>query len=546
MVGDRPPEDGPAELPRRARRAAEPEPAVPASPMPDADPDPAAGPDAEPTTELPRLGARSRAEREARAGTTRTDRTRTEKDRRRLARERERVRRETATEQTGSTSATGVGATLRRAVDRLPGSPRLVAAVAGAVVLALVVAFVALAVRPGPTATPEPSGSPGTDGAGATSALLTAGSMLTVADAELVDQRRTWKIALDQKGRDDSSPSAACVASTPPEGQPSPQQLQVRTLTATGDNPPAVLHQAQSYASKEEAIQAFTLIVKAFGDCALPKAWISSGATVSGVGDQVVALTFTIAEATPQYRTVLVNRTGRVINVLDAAQNDKAVGVTNVLRALAQVTDTQCTVAVGLCSGVLRASAGPPPLGGDEPGFLAVADLPPADDQDGQWSALPTSTPAATSKTDCEGVDLTATPAQSRVARTYLWSKTPSQSPFGLDDVVITLDSPKAATDLASKIVGNLKDCKKRVLTATTSQFDPVSGIGAQRAKVTGTVARVQQKTTNATLEYRVAVLTSGTKLIYLFLPTEDKLDLSTSEWSTLAVRAGQRATQIQ
>ncbi|MGI8456875.1 MAG: hypothetical protein ACR2LI_02005 [Propionibacteriaceae bacterium] len=543
MVGDRPPDDDPAD---------------------------------EATTELPRLGSRSRAEREARAartaggkpGTSPTDdatsaptgksAARTATERRRLTAERERVRREATQRPSGSTGATSrAGSVLRRTVDRLPGSPRLVAAVAGALVMALVVTFVVLGVRPDTTATPGSSGVGSTEVAdpggtevagagGATTALLDADSMLTVQDAKLIDAQRSWRIASDQRGRDDSSPSAACVASSPPAGQPTPQQLQVRTLTATGAGPPAVLHQVQSYPSTEEAIQAFTLIVKAFGDCTLPKAWISSGATVSGVGDQVVALTFTIADATPQYRTVLVNRTGRVINILDAAQNGKAVGVTGVLRALGRVTDTQCTAAVGLCSGVLRASPGPPPLGGDEPGFLAVADLPPAGDQNGTWSALPTSTPAVTSKTDCEGVDLTATPARSRVARTYLWSATPTQSAFGLDDIVLTLDSTKAASDLAAKVVTNLRQCKRRQLTATTSEFDTVTGVGAQRAVVSATVARVQQKTTDATLQYRVAVVTAGTKVVYLFLPTETKLDVSTAEWTTIAVRAGQRATQTQ
>ena len=76
---------------------------------------------------------------------------------------------------------------------------------------------------------------------------------------------------------------------------------------------------------------------------------------------------------------MVVNRTGRVLNVIDAVQPTRAIAIDAVAKALEQVNRVQCGAAGGPCGGERRAvTNGPPPIGGDEPGFLTVGDLPPA------------------------------------------------------------------------------------------------------------------------------------------------------------------------
>jgi hypothetical protein len=72
-----------------------------------------------------------------------------------------------------------------------------------------------------------------------------------------------------------------------------------------------------------------------------------------------------------------------------------------------------------------------------------------------------------------------------------------------------------------------------------------VSGPGAGRTKVAGWAVTVTQKVGNGSLKYRLGAVAAGPKVVYTFLSPKGKLDLSDDEWRMVAVRAGQRATQV-
>ena len=52
-----------------------------------------------------------------------------------------------------------------------------------------------------------------------------------------------------------------------------------------------------------------------------------------------------------QAHSVVLNRTGRVMNVIDAVQPSKALAITAVAKALGQVNNVQCGPAGGECDG---------------------------------------------------------------------------------------------------------------------------------------------------------------------------------------------------
>ena len=79
--------------------------------------------------------------------------------------------------------------------------------------------------------------------------------------------------------------------------------------------------------------------------------------------------------------------TGRVMNVVDAVQPSQALAITAVAKALQQVNNVQCGPAGGECGGTPSIKDGPPPIGGDKPGFLATGDLPPAGPKVAPWVA---------------------------------------------------------------------------------------------------------------------------------------------------------------
>ncbi|MET1006690.1 MAG: hypothetical protein ABWX96_14160 [Propionibacteriaceae bacterium] len=429
----------------------------------------------------------------------------------------------------------------------------LIAGVAAVAIVGLAIGYAVLNLGDQPTTTPsgQTSASVSTPGGSASpsddpNVILTDASMLTAAQARAVDSSRTWKVALTQRGVDDTSRQPACLDAESLAGQPPSQQTVLRLLSSSGKGAPGILHQADAYATPEEATQAYALSAKALGGCAMTGAYIDSGHLVSGLGDQAVGVVLNVTtDGKTVYRSVVLSRTGRVVNVVDVAQPDKAVKIDGVANAAAAVTNVQCSTATGTCAAKTTVKDGPPPLGGDQPGFLAAGDLPPVGSPDTTWAGTVPGLPDADfTGSGCETTNWVKTEAVRRAARTYLLQ---DDSPtFGLDNIVLTHKDAKAAEDLAKKVKDDWDSCAKRKLTATVSEVDKVDGVGASGTEVVGWTATVEQKTTAGTAKYRVGIVSAGTKTVFTFLNPQQKLDLTDDEWHLVAVRAGQRATQVK
>lgn len=427
----------------------------------------------------------------------------------------------------------------------------IIGAVAAVVVVGLAI-MVAVARVGDPSAQPSASAPVGS-ASGATTpppsdtlALLGDASLLTPAAAKPIDDR-PWRVAVTERTVTEETPVAACLSRDPADGEPTAQQEVVRVLTSSGKSAPTALHQAAAYASPEEAAQAYAVAARTFGGCASPGAYIAEGAAVTGLGDQATGLVVNVVTGgKTQWHSIVVSRTGRVLNVVDAVRSgDKALAITGVARALGAVTATQCQAAGGECAEAPAVKAAPPPLGGDVPGFLTTGDLPPAGKADQSWVATPVDQPSEDFLgSQCETVNWTRTGAEEAASRVYL---VPSSTTFGLNDIVLTMGSERAADALVAKIRGDLQSCSKRQLTASVSKPSAVRGPGAAGSEVAGWTATVEQKTTEGTQRFRVGIVSAGTKVAYTFLnPLPDGYDLSPGEWNMVTVRAGQRMTQVR
>jgi hypothetical protein len=370
--------------------------------------------------------------------------------------------------------------------------------------------------------------------------------LITPQIATKVASDRTWKVQLTQKGKSADSPQPACFGGDAVEGQPIPQQSLLRVLNSTGSAPPAMLQQADAYATPEEAAQAFAVAARTLGGCTLAGAYIDSGAVVSGLGDQSTGLTLRVLDgATPQFRTVVLARTGRVLDIVDAAQPQSAIGVAKVALAAADTLNTQCRAAGGKCASGVRVAAAPPPLGGDVLGLLATSDLPPVGSGAAAWvgNKAQAPKPGAVQGSSCERVDWGKEPATARIARTYLLQD--SSSAFGLDEVVLTLKTADDASKLAEEVRDNWADCEKRLLTSKVADPKKFETTGARGTPISGWTTVVKQNSAD-TPTYRVGIAAAGTKVVFTFLNPQDKLDLSEDQFEQVTARAGQRATQVR
>ena len=370
--------------------------------------------------------------------------------------------------------------------------------------------------------------------------------MLSVAQAGQIDGKRTWKVASTDPGTAEDAAQPVCFTAEPVEGQPAPQQKILRLLTSTGKDAPGVLHQATAYASPEEAAQAYAVASKTLGSCTVTGSYLVQGQSVTGLGDQAVGVVAaSVTNGKSQRHTVMLNRTGRVMNIVDAVQPSEAIKPSAVANALAAVTTTQCATAGGACPTKPSTKDGPPPLCGDEPGFLAYGDLPPAGKTPAAWGATPTELPKADFKgSNCETVNWSTLSTESTTSRTYILEDA-SSSFFGLNNIVVTMNDEATAKKLVDKIKDDLDDCNKRKLTAKVTDPKKVSGIGAKQSEVSGYTAEVSQKSVDGTKKYRVGIVSAGTKVAYTFLNPQDVFDFTPAQWDVVAVRAGERTTQV-
>ena len=389
----------------------------------------------------------------------------------------------------------------------------------------------------GPSASSDPT---------AVTALLGDDAILDLADAKLVAGSRDWEVARTDQTQTEDAPQAACFTPDPVDGQPAPQQQVLRLLSSAGKDAPGLLHQASAYATPEDAAQAYAIAAKTIGTCAVTGSYIVSGQSVSGLGDQSAGVVVgTVEGSQTQLHTVVINRTGRVLNVVDATQPKKAIAADAVAKASAAVTSRQCPVAGGACPAETSVSDGPPPVGGDAPGFLAAGDLPPVGNPALAWGAIPPELPKSDfDGSKCETTRWTTLSTEETTSRTYI----PDNSTiFGLNQIIVTLKDGAAADKLVAKFKSDLDSCSKRQLTAKVSGVEKVNGVGAQKTKVMGWAGEVAQKTGSGTTRYRVGMVAAGSKVTYTFLnPQEaEKLDFTTDQWKTVVVRAGMRTTQV-
>ena len=433
----------------------------------------------------------------------------------------------------------------------------MIGAVAVVAILGLLAGYAIIKTTSEPTATPGPTSTTSADPEdtptdqsteSTNTALITDQMMLTDTESATLDSKRTWKIALTQRGSSADSPHhPACLSVDVTKGAPSPQQSVLRLLSSTGTNSPAVLHQATAYGSPEEAAQAYAYASRALGDCAMTGAWVSAGHVITGVGDQATGVTIQVLGGDkPEYRTVVLARTGLILDVVDVAKPDQAVAAKQVAKVAGAVVDTQCQAAGGACADQPQAADGPPPLGGDKPGFLASGDLPPMGTDLTRWAGTTPDEPDSDTLlgSGCEIVDWSKVPAEDRSHRTYLLAD--SASRFGLDQVIITTKDEQSATALATKVKDGWTTCHDRKLTATITPIRDVSGAGAKGVNVKGWTTEVTQKSSdNTTTNYRVGIVAAGTKVVFLFLNPQDSLDLTSDQFDTVTVRGGQRATQV-
>lgn len=415
------------------------------------------------------------------------------------------------------------------------GRRRMILGVISVVVLALLFGGVVLAQRAGlfgGGATPEPTASATPTIDPVATYLAQPGDLAGLAPG-------TWTTVATATKLETTTPQAKCLLPAAEQKQATADTM-VRTFAA-GPDDGAVLHQVNRYETPATATEAYDALLTQLGNCDRAPMFAQSGLSVTGLSDQAGGQVLVLQDATNEFHTLLLSRTGARVNIVDATHTAQPIPGEAIGAMLAAVGARQCADG-GTCPASVAVTEAAP-LPATPPGWLAAVDLPRLTLGSGTWRGTDVADTVSVPGTKCEAIDLAAMPgATKKQQRTYLLrDDTNAPQNFGIDEAIFTFGSAEEAKATLSKVNENMEACASRAATATvTKTGDPVGG-GASSAWIV--TQKVDQSA--ATASFRSAVAVSGTRMVYLLANPNQTFDFTNETWASVVSRAGQRLAEF-
>jgi len=439
--------------------------------------------------------------------------------------------------------------------------PRMVlAGVAALLVVVVAIAYTVTALNGtriplgplGPLGPADPATSPSSSPSPSAAPAVNEQRLLDTTTAAAIDDKATWSIARTQTGRDADSPLAVCLQA-PESSDPAPKTSVLRTLTASGKRGLAALHQADAYGDSDQAVEVFSQYAQQLGGCTTDRAFLVGSTVVENLGDQAITVTVDVAAPTggALHHTVLVVRTGTVINIVDASATDKAVDPGTLAAAIAPIINQQCADADGRCAQKPKTTDVVPPIGAEVPGLPALADVPRLDTMSGgHWSTTePLRNSTLPEGSQCERLDATKVKPATTLKRAYLVQDDDVvPDTFGWDLVLFSFDKEGDASGYLKEVRSSIDRCSDRQKSAKVTNGKGFKGTGTEGTTISAYSWNVRQPTGTGAdqhADYRLGLAVAGDKVVYLFLPIDDKFNFTDEQWEGLVIRAAQRATQV-
>lgn len=365
--------------------------------------------------------------------------------------------------------------------------------------------------------------------------------VMSPADATPLRDLSAWTAAPTVTEVGPDTPQPSCLPASA-DLEPRPASSTISVLESTQGGAAAVLHEMDAYATPEEAALAFDQRRQQLGACELTTALTGTAYSVTGLGDEAVALDFVVQSETPDQHHVVISRVGSLVNIVDTSQAGKAFGADAVALALARAEARQCAAVEATCPSSKPAAKATPPLPTEPLGWLAKNDLPRLTPGQGVWRGTDMESVELPSST-CDAVENLnrVEGATSVKQRTYLLADdTRATANFGVDQGVYTFPDSKAAAGFATKVASAISDCPDRMPTAAVKQTGALDAAGAK-----GTSFLVSQKLPVGTTTYRVTIAARGDRVLYLFSNPGKGFDFSDNAWGSVSRRAAERLAQL-
>jgi DNA-directed RNA polymerase specialized sigma24 family protein len=247
----------------------------------------------------------------------------------------------------------------------------------------------------------------------------------------------------------------------------------VRTFALSGKQPRTATQTIELSRTVRQSHQAFRTAVGWFAGCNQARLQLLSTYDVRQLGDEAMILKFRAEGARLDSFSVGVARSGHISTwtavVTRGASNPET---SKLVDTLGNSVGRLCSSrAAGACAMSPVVQENPPPPSGEQPGMLAVADLPAVGRIDKPWvgtrAARVQGNPAATT---CDNADFETAGASGVLSRTFLvpGSKTPAR--FGITETSGSFASAEPAKAFVTRVRAKMDKCPDKDLGAKITQ----------------------------------------------------------------------------
>lgn len=320
----------------------------------------------------------------------------------------------------------------------------------------------------------------------------------------------------------------------------------VRTFRALGQPTRTAVQTVEVSRTAEKAARAFRTTVDWYAGCRVGRLQLLNAYRVDNIGDEADVLMIRLWGQPVTTMSVAVARTGTVTT----STVGRTVG--GAPPSAGQITQSLADAVAMLCarSGAKDCAKRPtyrvvpPPPSGEEPGLLAVADLPPVGRINRPWVGTdPTGGAANPAATICDHASFAGESATRTRSRTYLIPGAAVPTRFGLSETYGVFRSPQAAARFMSTMRGRIAGCEGRNLATTVSGDDTLRRSVPQLDLSTWIMTTTVSSSEN--VRFRVGFVRVGRTVAQVTFAPAPADDMSESGFRSLLVRSGDRLREL-
>lgn len=320
----------------------------------------------------------------------------------------------------------------------------------------------------------------------------------------------------------------------------------VREFEAAGQPERSAVQTVEISESTPQAEEGFDTTVGWYAGCRVSRLQILESYRVDNIGDEATVLVLRVWEKPSTTYSVAVARIGAVTT----STVGRTVGAPpppawQITQSLADSVAMLCGRSGSPdCAKEPEYRVVPPPPSGDEPGLLAVADLPPVGDINKPWVGTePTDARQNPSATTCDNANFTKAGAERTRTRTYLIPQASVPDRFGLSETYGVFGSPDRARRFMDDVRRRVASCEDRHLaTNVTLSRSGRSHHGQTEWSVWGLRTEISER---EAIRFRVGFVRVGRVVAEVTFVSAPRDDITPRRFEALMTRAGDRLREL-